>query len=169
MAVPKKKLREATLQLLFCSELSGAYEAEIISLIMGELSLSKSAVIECMDRVSRVLKLSAELDAMIASLSNTYEWKRIHKVESCILRLGTYELLHDPQVPPKVAISEALRLARKFSTVEAANFVNALLDGIYKVHQGEALDEEALQCSFQAVEEQQAFWDGEHAATAKQD
>ena len=54
--------------------------------------------------------------------------------------MGVYELLYDESIPPKVAISEAMRLAKKFGTPESATFVNALLDAIYKSSLGEQLD-----------------------------
>jgi N utilization substance protein B len=53
-------------------------------------------------------------------------------VERNLLRLGAYEIYFSKSVPPKVAISEAVRLARKFASSESANFINAILDALYK-------------------------------------
>ena len=77
-----------------------------------------------------------EIDAVIAKTSQSYAFERIQSVERNILRLAVYELLYDPEMPPKVALAEAVRLTRKFGSPEAAAFVNALLDGIYKSSQG---------------------------------
>ena len=51
-------------------------------------------------------------------------------IDRLILRLGIYELLHDPATPPRVVIDEAIELARRFSTDEAVPFVNGVLDAI---------------------------------------
>ena len=51
-------------------------------------------------------------------------------VDRAILRLGAHELLHRPELPPKVAIDEAIRIAKKFSTAESGAFVNGILDRV---------------------------------------
>src|SRR5690606_29501809 len=71
-------------------------------------------------------------------------FERIPRVERNILRLAVFELLHDPSVPPTVAIAEAIRLTRKFATPEAATFINAVLDAIFKMQRGEAVDSSAI-------------------------
>ncbi len=70
------------------------------------------------------------LDAKIAAASQEYALDRISKVERNVLRLGVFEL--QSELPPKVALSEAIRLCRKFGSPEGADFVNAVLDQIYK-------------------------------------
>jgi len=60
-------------------------------------------------------------------------WKlnRIAPVDRCILRLALFEMLEMDEVPPKVAINEAIDLAKKFSTEQSGAFVNGILDRIY--------------------------------------
>src|SRR5690606_5705352 len=58
--------------------------------------------------------------------------ERIALVDRSILRLATYELLDEPDVPPKVAIDEAIELAKKYSTAQSGAFVNGVLDRIYR-------------------------------------
>jgi N utilization substance protein B len=53
-------------------------------------------------------------------------------VDRNILRLGVFELLWAPEVPPNVAINEALEVAKKFSTHESSRFINGVLDRIHK-------------------------------------
>ena len=57
----------------------------------------------------------------------------------------------DDQIPPKVAIAEAIRLSRKFNTPESASFVNALLDHLYQTSQGGQVDSQQLTQKFQAL------------------
>jgi N utilization substance protein B len=68
---------------------------------------------------------------MIAETSKEYELNRIPRVERNLLRLGAYEICYS-DVPPKVAINEAVRLTKKFATDESGNFINAILDAIFK-------------------------------------
>jgi N utilization substance protein B len=49
-------------------------------------------------------------------------------IDRNILRLGAYEMLLRPEVPPKVAINEALELAKRYSTAQSSRFVNGILD-----------------------------------------
>jgi len=71
-----------------------------------------------------------EIDASLGASAEHYELARMAAVDRAILRLGAHELLHRPDVPPKVAIDEAIRIARKFSTAESGAFVNGVLDRI---------------------------------------
>lgn len=144
MAVPQKKLREAVLQLLYSEEFAGLEEEEVAPFMMGELSVPKRSMLECIERARSVMAKFEEIDILLEKTSQSYSFERIQRVELCILRLGAYELFYDDEIPPKVAISEALRLARKFSTPEAATFVNALLDFIYKSSLGSETDETLL-------------------------
>ena len=144
MAVPQKKLREAVLQLLYSEELAGLEEEEAAPFMMGELSVPKRPMLECIERVRSIMEKFEEIDALLEETSLSYSFERIQRVELCILRLGAYELFYDDEIPPKVAIAEALRLARKFSTPEAATFINALLDFIYKKSLGDTIDSSVL-------------------------
>ena len=74
-----------------------------------------------------------ELDAQIAAAAEHWDVARMAAVDRAILRLGTYELLHRPDVPPKVAVDEAIRLAKKLSTAQSGAFVNGILDRIMSV------------------------------------
>ena len=69
------------------------------------------------------------LDAQVASASENWRMSRIAVVERNILRLGIHELRRG-EVPPKVAIDEAVHLAHWFGDARAPGFVNGILDGI---------------------------------------
>ena len=72
-----------------------------------------------------------ELDEQISSVAQKWKLSRIAFVDRSILRLGLYELLYSADVPPKVAIDEAINLAKKFSTTQSGSFVNGILDRLY--------------------------------------
>lgn len=136
MSLPQQKFREIAFQLLYSYDLGTENDEELIPLIMKQLAVTRKSVKEADQRVAKLRAILPDIDAIITKTSQSYSFERIQSVERNILRLGVYELLYDPELPPKVAISEAVRLARKFGSPEAAAFVNALLDGIYKTSQG---------------------------------
>ena len=145
MALPKNKFREIVFQALYCCSLSQKDTDGLIPMLMSEQSVSKRHVREAVARAEKILELKPELDTLISNASTAYEFDRIQTVERNVLRLGAYEILHDEEIPPKVAISEAIRLTRKFSTREAAAFINAMLDNIYRHSEGETVDEKAME------------------------
>ncbi len=140
MALPQEKLREVVFQMLYGYDIGRASEEELVNLLMKELSVTKKTMLEAQDRVRHIAAILPELDTMIQASSKTYQFDRIQTVERNVLRLGLYEIFFDNQIPAKVAISEAIRLTRKFGTPESAGFVNAILDSLYKVSQGKYVD-----------------------------
>lgn len=82
------------------------------------------------DLVQGVWGRRAELDAIITQFSRHWKIARIARIELTILRLALYEILHLPDVPPKVAINEAVELAKRFGDENSKNFVNGILDAV---------------------------------------
>ena len=132
MVLAQNKFREVLFQVLFCIEFTEMPEEEMIQFLMKEIKTTKKNLREVCAKALEVKKHLPEIDELISSSSASYEFDRIAKVELSILRLGIYELLFEPKTPPKVAISEAIRLCRKFGTRESAKFINAILDKVYK-------------------------------------
>lgn len=132
MAVPQQKFRELVFQLLYSGDMEPQDEKEIRELLMRELRVTKRVVREGQVRVEAIVQKQAELDALIEKTATEYTFDRIPSVERNVLRIGLFELLFDEAIPPKVAISEGMRLSRKFSTPESSSFINAVMDSVYK-------------------------------------
>lgn len=130
MAITPHKFREIVFQLVYSDDFGGS--EEVAEMVMAQLSVTKKTVREA-DLVREKIALKkGEIDELVRKHSSSYDFERIPRIERNVIRLGAYEILYTPEVPPKVAIAEAIRLARKFATPEAATFVNAVLDSIYK-------------------------------------
>ncbi len=153
MTLPQKKLREVVFQMLYSSDLGLAESKDINDLLMKELEISKKNITLAQERYDDLKNDLSEIDNLITQTSHSYAFNRIHRVEKNVLRLGVYELLFDEEIPPKVAIAEAMRLARKFSSPESANFVNAILDALFQESVGETANEEVLKQSSEALKE----------------
>jgi transcription antitermination protein NusB len=70
------------------------------------------------------------IDSKITKYTANYELKRISAVDRNILRMAIYEMLYAIDVPPIVAINEAIDIAKKFGTEESGKFVNGVLDRV---------------------------------------
>lgn len=81
--------------------------------------------------VRRTSDHTAEIDKLIAQHSEHWRVERMPAVDRNILRLASYEMLHET-TPPAVVIDEALELARKFSGDESVGFINGVLDAVRK-------------------------------------
>jgi len=132
MAVTKQKFREILFHLLYSQDFDENEKEDIISFLMAEHEVTKKTIYAAQRKQVDVMGEKEAIDKLIAEASHAYDFARIPRIEKNILRLGVYEICFDLTIPPKVAIAEAIRLARKFSTPESSTFVNAILDAIYK-------------------------------------
>lgn len=153
MTLHLKKFRELVFQILYSFDMGAPSDEDTVTLMMKELNVTRKHVIDALSKVHQIRQRQNEIDDMIAKTSQSYEFGRIQKVELNILRLSAYELLFDNNIPPKVAISEGLRLAKKFSTPESSAFVNAILDNLYKASTGEQINLAELSESINQLEE----------------
>jgi N utilization substance protein B len=71
-----------------------------------------------------------ELDATIRRFSRDWKLERMPALDRALLRLGIFELQHRPDVPTGAVISEAVELAKRFSTEESGRFVNGMLSAV---------------------------------------
>ena len=72
----------------------------------------------------------AQIDAEIARVARHWDLARMAVIDVTVLRMAVFEMMFRPDIPPKVSISEAVRLAKKFSTAESGAFVNGILDAL---------------------------------------
>jgi len=72
----------------------------------------------------------AQIDEKIMSYAANWQLKRMAVIDRNVLRMGCFELIWRKDIPPKVAINEAVEVAKKYSGLEAGKFVNGILDKI---------------------------------------
>jgi N utilization substance protein B len=75
---------------------------------------------------------SSELDELIRPVAPEWPIEQIARMDRVILRIGTYELLHDKSIPPKVVINEAVELAKAFGGDNSSKFINGVLGTILR-------------------------------------
>ena len=84
------------------------------------------------DKYGKILEHLAEIDEVLNQASSGWKVSRMSKVDLNILRLAVYEMKYDEDVPVKVAINEAVELAKKFGGDDSSSFVNGILGKIAK-------------------------------------
>jgi len=128
----RRKARECALQMLFAADISEARVDELVRLFWSELSdpdVEEPAREFATRLATGTLAHLVELDERIRSRAEHWRISRMAIVDRNILRLAVYEFMHEP-TPRTVAINEALEIARRFSTYEATQFINGILDAI---------------------------------------
>ena len=126
----RTQAREFALQILYRQDLNPD-PAESLFGSFWENNPSPPEVQEYTERIVKgTLAHKDEIDALISKYAEHWELHRMATVDRNILRLSTYELLFMEEVPPKVAINEAVNIAKKFSQEESGKFVNGILDKI---------------------------------------
>jgi N utilization substance protein B len=73
-----------------------------------------------------------EIDAALRAALENWRLDRLSKIDRAVLRIAATEMLFVEDVPPKVAIQEAIRLAEAYGGEESPRFVNGVLDALYK-------------------------------------
>lgn len=82
---------------------------------------------ELAEKALRIIREISALDERINKVAQGWRTKRMGKVELTILRLALYEMKYDEEIPEKVAINEAVELAKKFGGKDSSGFINGIL------------------------------------------
>ncbi len=144
MVVPQRKFREIVFQMVYSRDLNDEADAKVLSSMLDQLVVTRKVLHHAFAKVEEIFGIVDEIDTLISKFSKDYDFKRISCVERNILRLGVFELKYEGEVPPKVAIAEAIRLSRKFGTPEGGAFVNAVLDAIFQSEDSPCLSKPVL-------------------------
>lgn len=92
---------------------------------LGSLSSADEEYIA--GKAGRIIHRRGELDRLLNDKTTGWKTSRMNKVDLTILRLAVYEILMDEEVPEKVAINEAVELAKKYSGADGPSFINGVL------------------------------------------
>jgi transcription antitermination protein NusB len=128
----RREGREVALQLLFHWDLNVQQSLDGAELeLFWEFRPSIQGVRTfATNLLNGVIARQATIDEKITKYTANYELRRISAVDRNILRMAIYEMLYAEDVPPIVAINEAIDIAKKFGTEESGKFVNGVLDRV---------------------------------------
>jgi N utilization substance protein B len=124
----RREGRETAVQLLFSREFTpGESEHDVDGFF--KIHTAKGEVRAHAEALYRgVSERLTELDGLIEPVLENFRMERLSGVDRNILRVALYEMHHCPEVPPVVAISEAVEIAKRFGGEQSGKFVNGVLD-----------------------------------------
>ncbi len=117
----RREARERALSLLYEADL----KSESPDDVLAQLPLEPEAFV--VDLVVGVNKHRDEIDALLVRYAKGWTLERMPIIDRTLLRIGVYELAHRPDIPLGATISEAVELAKRYSTDDSGKFVNGML------------------------------------------
>jgi len=130
--IKKSKRRivsEKVLQILYAYEMNNDSLQPLVSEVLSEVT-DEADLYFAQELIRKVRTNVEELDKRIIHRVTNWEMNRIALIDKILLRMGICELLHFPDIPPKVSINESIEIAKEFSTAGSAKFINGILDAV---------------------------------------
>ncbi|MEE8335438.1 MAG: transcription antitermination factor NusB [Candidatus Neomarinimicrobiota bacterium] len=129
---PRRKAREAVLQALYALEIGHESHEKVLEDILNRQSYSKDSKSFIINLMRESLDHREWCEEQISKRLNNWEFGRVALLDRLVLISAISEIFFIDDVPPKVSISEAIEIAKRYSTEESPGFVNGILDNIYK-------------------------------------
>lgn len=130
----RTRAREVALQVLYQDDLNPRHNpADDVTFVKGRLQ-GEELVAFAESLIAGVRRNRGELDQVLAKTADHWSLDRMAATDRNVLRLGAYELIYS-DTPGRVAINEAVELAKRFGSRQSAQFVNGILDRLLVGHE----------------------------------
>jgi N utilization substance protein B len=135
----RSRAREVALQMLFLKDQNAVpVPRPALEQFARDRLRDPDLVAFCLSLHDGVVRHQPEIDRALAATAENWRLSRMMPADRNVLRIGVYELLHDPEPSPEAAvINEAIELARRFGTADSPGFVNGILDKIARTRSQE--------------------------------
>jgi transcription antitermination protein NusB len=130
--VRRRKARELALRMLYQVETAGEAPELALTRYCEIFPYQKDIIDYARLLLSGVIREQEAIDKYIETASEHWRLGRTTYIDRSVLRLGVFEMLFSEDVPPKVAIDEAIEMAKKYGNEESRDFINGVLDKIFK-------------------------------------
>ncbi len=130
MVGSRRRARTLALQALYEIDYTGHKAAEVMNRLLAEKALDEEYAGFARDLVDEVIQHRAEIDEKIRNFAPAWPLQQMSAIDRNILRLAIFEILIDNKVPVKVAINEAVELAKAFGSDSSSRFVNGVLGSV---------------------------------------
>jgi transcription antitermination factor NusB len=125
--------RECALKVLYQIEMTGRTSVNAMSMFWEQEPEHCQEVRDFAFKIADgIYSNLAEIDNKLGEYATNWQLSRMAVIDRNVLRIGLYELKYSNDIPPKVAINEAVELAKKFGDHDSSKFVNGILDKIHK-------------------------------------
>ena len=130
----KREEREHLFRLLFCKDFHEAEELpeQIEFYIEQQEDAKEEEFAPVKAKLAALVAVEGSIDMVLANSASGWKLNRMGKAELTILRIAVYEMLYDEEVPEKVAINEAVELAKQYGNDMSSSFVNGVLAKVIK-------------------------------------
>ncbi len=126
----RRRAREFVVQVSYAHEIQDDNFDQTFNLLAETSDLTEELLKFSRELLNGIMAHRQEFDELIASKSRNWDLTRIALMDRLILRMALTEFFYFKDIPPKVSISEAIEIAKVFSTEESSSFVNGILDAI---------------------------------------
>lgn len=130
----RKQARETMMQMLFEMETSSEFTATKVEALCKE-KISGKELGRSTDILNAIVANIENIDKTINEYSKSWKTNRMPKVDLAILRLAIGEARYADDVSTAVVVSEAINLAKKFSTDQSSSFIHGVLGAVFKNEQ----------------------------------
>ena len=130
MVGARRKARELALQVLYEADCAGHKAEEAATRLLANQRLSEGNSAFVRELVGGVIRNKEKIDHNIQSFAPAWPVEQISLIDRNILRLAIFEVLFDNKTPIKVAINEAVELAKRFGSDSSSKFVNGVLGSV---------------------------------------
>lgn len=127
---PRRLAREHALQVLYQVDLTRGDVEQAMRLFWSVEAAEDDTIAFAQRLIRGVIDAQERIDDLISGASTNWKVSRMSLVDRNVLRLGVFEFLEAPDVPPAVVINEGIELAKRFGTTESGAFVNGILDRV---------------------------------------
>jgi N utilization substance protein B len=124
----RRRARERAIEFLFGLGFTGQDWREALPHFWETFTTREASRLYADELIEGVEDMRTELDEAVNGALQGWTAERVGRIERVILRVALYEMRYRPDVPPKVAINEALELAKAYGAAESTGFINAVLD-----------------------------------------
>lgn len=135
MASNRHLSRIAVVQALFAWEFRGTGDPEaILTFVLDQLYTRLIARDFAFENLRGILKERDRIRTIVEEHAPEWSFEKIAPVDRVILEQGVYELIASPEVPPLVAVNEAIEVAKEMGGENTARFINGVLSNVMKTH-----------------------------------
>lgn len=128
--------REAALKALYQVDVRPDLTEQELDGVLASEARAEDALAFARELVKGTREHMADIDREVEAVAHNWNLKRMAVIDRNVIRLGAFELIHRPDIPPAVAINEAVVMAKKYSTKDSGSFVNGILDKIHQRRHG---------------------------------
>lgn len=130
----RRLLREKLLQILFQVDLQKENFQNVLNIFLSDEDNEGIDQSTIHKQITAIYESLEEIDQTISKYLKEWKLDRLATVDRSILRIATFELLYQADIPVKVSINEAVELAKTFGSNESSKFINGVLGAMVKDH-----------------------------------